>query len=142
MKYTRIRNAEPRDIPILMERLWEQNDRDGTCYPLPVLFDEDGRLKDNIPLALVVEHAGRVDGGIIFESKGVEMMLVGCHPRVTILAQEEQRGIEYTLRKLGFRWIRCLVTKLERILEDLEPVMEDAGFSRDDTRFASFFKEL
>jgi hypothetical protein len=34
------------------------------------------------------------------------------------------------------------VTKLERILTELEPVMEDTGFKRDDIRFASFFKEL
>lgn len=135
-----MRAAEPRDIPALLAKLKEQNERDGTKYPLADLFDEHGRQAKNIPLALVIEHAGKIDGGIIFESLGVEMMLIGCSPRVTLMAQWQQNAITYTLRRMGFNWIRCLVTK--KILKHLKAPMKEAGFTRDDNRFASFFKEL
>jgi hypothetical protein len=142
MKHTTLRVAEPRDLPALYARLAEQNERDGTCYPIPEIFDAKGKQSKFVPLALIVEHHGKVHGGIIFESagRGVEMMLVGCGPRVTAMAQSERKGIEYTLRNLGFSWIRCLVTK--SVVKYLKAPMKDAGFTRTDTRFASFFKEL
>jgi len=44
---SRERNHSPvgraRDIPTLLHKLAEQNLRDGTHYPLPEIFDEDGR---------------------------------------------------------------------------------------------------
>lgn len=142
MKHTRTRPLEPRDIPVLHALILEQNERDGTSYPLPQIFDDSGNRAKNIPLALVIEHGNSVEGAIIFECQGVEMMLIGCSPRVTIMAQREQRAIEYTLKSLGFNWIRCLVTKTQHVLKNLKPEMKRAGFTRSDTRFASFFKEL
>ena len=142
MKHTTLRVAEPRDMPALHERLAEQNKRDGTCYPIPEIFDKDGKRDKFIPLALIVEHHGKVHGGIIFENagRGVEMMLVGCGPRVTAMAQSERKGIEYTLKSMGFQWIRCMITR--SVVKYLKAPMKDAGFRRVDTRFASFFKEL
>jgi len=142
MKHTRIRPAEPRDMPALERLLAEQNRRDGTSYPLAEIFDENGFQAENIPLALVIEHGGEIDGAILFESKGVEMMLIGCNPRVTIMAEQNRRAIEYTLKGMGYRWIRCLVTKTHFVLKNLVPQMKQAGFRRSDTRFASFFKEI
>lgn len=137
-----MRAAEPRDMPALYALLAEQNKRDGTSYPIPELFDAAGRQDRFVPLALVIEHHGKVNGGIIFEhaGRGVEMMLIGCGPRITAMAQAERKGIEYTLRNLGFSWIRCFITK--SVVKYLKAPMKDAGFRRDDTRFASFFKEL
>ena len=95
---------------------------------------------DNIPLAYVIERGDEVFGGVIFESKGVEMMLVGCSPRVTLTVGDCAPGILYTLRAMGFKWIRSLVTK--SVVKQLKPAMKEAGFRRDDTRFASFFREI
>ena len=140
MSKTILRLAEPRDIPALLQKLAEQNLRDGTRYPMPEIFDDEGRQADNVPLAYVIERAGEVFGGVVFESKGVEMMLVGCSPRVTATLEENTSGVLYTLRAMGFRWIRSLVTK--SVVKQLKPAMKEAGFRRDDTRFASFFREV
>jgi hypothetical protein len=140
MSKTTLRLAQPKDIPVLLRKIHEQNERDGTHYPLPDIFDEDGRQMDNIPLAYVIERGDEVFGGVIFESKGVEMMLVGCSPRVTLTVGDCAPGILYTLRAMGFKWIRSLVTK--SVVKQLKPAMKEAGFRRDDTRFASFFREI
>jgi hypothetical protein len=137
---TFLRQAEPKDMPALLHLLAEQNRRDNTRYPLPEIFDEHGRQADYIPLALVAVRGEEVFGGIVFESKGVEMMLIGCSPRVTLMAAHERQGILYTLKAMGFRWIRSLVTK--SVVKNLTPAMKEAGFRRDDKRFASFFREV
>ena len=137
---TILRLAEPRDVPVLLSKLAEQNRRDKTRYPMPEIFDESGRQAENIPLAYVVERGKEVFGGIIFESKGVEMMLIGCNPRVTLTIGNEAPGVLFSLRSMGFRWIRCLVTR--SILKPISVAMKQAGFRRDDTKFASFFREV
>ena len=140
MSKTTLRLAEPKDIPILLSKLAEQNHRDKTRYGMPEIFDEDGRQAENVPLAYVVERNGEVFGGVIFESKGVEMMLIGCSPRVTLTLGEHARGVLFTLHAMGFNWIRSLVTK--SVVKKLAPAMKQAGFRRDDTRFASFFRNV
>jgi hypothetical protein len=140
MSATIMRAAEPKDMPELIERHRQQCERDGTRYPFPEIFDEDGHQSERYPLALVVEHAGKIDGAIVYESRGVEMMLLGCRPRLTLMAERERNGILYTLRGMGFRWIRALVTK--SIVKDVEATLKATGFRRDDRKFASFFKEI
>ncbi len=140
MSKTILRLAEPKDIPILLQKLAEQNRRDKTRYPMPEIFDEEGRQAENIPLAYVVERGREVFGAVIFESKGVEMMLIGCSPRVTLTIGGHAPGVLFTLRSMGFNWIRSLVTK--SVVKFLAPAMKQAGFRRDDTRFASFFREV
>ena len=139
MSRTILRLAQPKDIPVLLRKIHEQNERDGTSYPLPDIFDEDGRQMDNIPLAYVIERGNEVFGGIVFESKGVEMMLVGCNPRVTLTVGDCAPGILYTLRAMGLRSITCHVTK--PIVKQVKGAMKSAGFKRL-SRFISFFREL
>ena len=140
MSETILRLAQPKDIPALLHKLAEQNLRDHTRYPLPEIFDEDGRQADNIPLAYVVERGGEVFGGIIFESKGVEMMLVGCSPRGTLTIGSHANGVLFTLKAMGFRWIKCHVSRT--ILKQVAAAMKAAGFKRFDNKFASFFRDL
>ena len=140
MSKTILRLAQPKDIPVLLRKLKEQNERDGTSYPLPDIFDEEGRQAENIPLAYVVERGSEIFGGIIFESKGVEMMFIGCSPRVTLTIGDNGPGVLYTLRAMGFRWIRSLVTRT--VVKQVKGAMKEAGFRRDDSRFASFFREV
>jgi hypothetical protein len=134
------RPAQPKDMPQLIALHAKQNRRDKTRYPLAEIFDEDGRQAENIPMALVTVRDDEVLGAMIFEAKGLEMMLVGCNPRATVIARRERDGILYTLRAMGFQWIRCLVTK--SVVKILSKPMKDAGFRRDDRRFASFFREI
>ena len=56
------------------------------------------------------------------------------------MAEREREGILYTLRSMGFRWIRALVTK--SVVKQLGEPIKQAGFRRDDGRFASFFREI
>ena len=42
----------PSDVPILLEQLRQQNERDGTSYGMPQVFDENGRKLSRIPLDL------------------------------------------------------------------------------------------
>lgn len=128
-------------MPQLFALHAQQNRRDRTRYPLAEIFDEDGRQAPHIPYALVIARGDEVLGGIVFEAKGLEMMLIGCNSRVTIMAERERTGILYTLRKMGFRWIRTLVTK-GAVLKVLKAPLVEAGFRRDDGRFASFFREI
>jgi hypothetical protein len=140
MSETTLRLIQPKDIPILLHKQAEQNLRDKTHYPLPEIFDEDGRQMENIPLAYVVERDDEVFGGIIFESKGVEMMLVGCSPRVTLTIGKHAPGVLYTLKALGFNWIKCHVTR--SIMKQVKGYMKEAGFKRLSEKFASFFREI
>jgi hypothetical protein len=137
---TVLRLAEPKDMPQLFALHAQQNRRDRTRYPLAEIFDEDGRQAPNIPYALVIVRGDEVLGGMIFESKCLDMMLIGCNPRVTLMAERERKGILYTLRKMGFISIRALVTKT--VVKQLGPVLKKAGFRRYDDRFASFFRDI
>lgn len=127
-------------MPGLIKRHKEQLERDGVDYPLPEIFDEDGRQAAHIPYAIVLVKDDEVEGAVLFESKGLEMTLIGCSPRLTAVVQREQAGIIYTLKSMGFRWIRALVTRTR--LTPLREPLRQAGFRRDDTEFASFFREI
>jgi hypothetical protein len=140
MSKTLLRLAEPRDMPALLKKLAEQNRRDKTRYPMPEIFDEDGRQADNVPVAYVVERGGEVFGGIIFESKGVEMMLVGCSPRVTLTIGKHASGVLFTLKAMGFNWIKCEVTR--SIVKQVQGAMKQAGFRKISNKFTSFFMDL
>lgn len=134
------REAQPKDMPQLLSLHAEQNRRDRTRYPLAEIFDEQGRQRGHIPLALVLCREDEVLGAIVFEAKGLEMMVVGCNPRVTIIAEHAQNSILYALRSMGFRWIRTLIPK--SVVKLLAKPMKAAGFRRDDGRFATFFREI
>jgi hypothetical protein len=127
-------------MPSLIKLHKEQLERDGVNYPLPDIFDEDGNQAAHIPCAIVLVNGDKVEGAVLFESKGVEMTLIGCSPRLTAVIKREQDGILYTLRSMGFRWIRTLVTRTR--LTPLREPLRQAEFRRDDPQFASFFREI
>jgi len=134
-----LRNAQPKDMPTLRKLHAEQNERDGTAYPLPELFTPDGKFADGIALALAVEKDGEVLQGIYF-AVGLEMCFAGCNPQATAFARREIIAVKYTLRHLGYQWIRSMIPK--SIVKILEKPMKRTGFSRDDNWLASFFMEL
>ena len=138
-EYT-LRPAQPKDMPGLIRAHKEQAKRDGVDYPLPELFDEDGHQAPHIPYALVLVRGDHVEGALLFEAKGLEMMLIGCSPKLTAVIKREQGGIIYALRSLGYRWLRTLVTRTR--LPQLRESLRQAHFRRDDVDFASFFLDF
>lgn len=107
---TRLREMVPADIPILEERLKEQNERDGTSYFLPMVFDGEGTRLRRIPLALTAidTETGEVIQGHIWEMT-LEHMAFGVSPGATISSMAEQDAVWYLLRQRGFRDEHMLV---------------------------------
>jgi hypothetical protein len=95
---------QPADVPILIERLKEQNERDGTSYALPQVFDNDGRRLQRIPLALVAADIETHEAiqGHIWETT-LEHMAIGIEPGATISSIREQDAVWFLLRQRGFK---------------------------------------
>ncbi len=135
----KVRSAEPRDVATLHKLHAEQNRRDGTSYPLPALFNEDGSLVANIALALVVEgDDGTVLQGIVFESVP-EMQIFGIDPRATACLEDNIAGAWYLLASKGFKLVNCDVPR--RVVTPISKPLKRAGFTRS-KGLINFFREL
>lgn len=131
----------PSDVPILLPFHVEQNKRDNTDYPLPRMFDAQGKRDSNIALALSMTKDDIPVQGVYFcKNNAVEMCFAGCNPRATIYSAREIEAVRYTLRAMKYEVINC---KIPLSMADmLQRPMEDAGFRRTDDRFATFYQEL
>jgi hypothetical protein len=107
---TRLREMTPADIPAVQRRLKEQNNRDGTSYSIPRIFDERGQRLRNIPLALVAVsiETGEVVQGHVWENT-VEQTCYGTDPEATVCSMHEQEAVLYMLRERGYRDLHILV---------------------------------
>jgi hypothetical protein len=105
-----LREMLPADLPAVLERVREQNERDGTSYPLPLVFDEKGQRLPNIALALVAVdiETGRVEQGLTVE-RTCELMLFGTNAKATVCSMHESEAIWYLLRERGLRDVHILV---------------------------------
>ena len=94
----------PADVPALLEKLREQNERDGTSYALPPVFDAAGRRLGMVPLALVAVDVmtGEVVQGHVWETT-VEHLAIGIEPGATVSSIREQEAVWYLLRQRGFK---------------------------------------
>ena len=101
---TRLREMTPADVPAVEEKLREQNERDGTSYSLPQVFDERGARLPNIPLALVAVdlETDAVVQGHLWEIT-LEQTCYGVNPAATVSSMHEQDAVLYLLRQRGFR---------------------------------------
>ena len=101
---TKLRQMVPSDVPLLLERLKEQNQRDGTSYGMPQVFDEQGHRLSRIPLALtaVDVETGEPVQGHVWETT-LEHMTFGTRPEATLCSIQEQAAVWYLLREKGFR---------------------------------------
>jgi hypothetical protein len=133
-----MRLTEPRDMKRLIELHDEQNARDDTSYPLPIMFAPDGKLMPDIALALTVEKDGEVAQGVYFQTtQVVEMCFAGCDPGATAFSRREIKPVSYVLEALGFKGVLCLVPHpREEVL--LKPLVA-TGFN---ARFAAFYLEI
>ena len=135
-----IREARPQDIPAIEEHCRKQNERDGTNYPVPRIFDESWRWMPNIALAMViVDEKGEVQQAAIYE-RTVEQLLFGCEPKATAQLHKEIEGVFYLLRQRGYEGVHCFVPKQVEL--PVSKPLEKVGFKRDDWRLAHYFKDL
>lgn len=122
---THLREMTPADVPAVLALAKEQNERDGTSYAVPHVFDEKGRRRRNVPLALVaVDDEGRVRQAHVYEMT-LEQMTFGTDARATVASMHEQDAVFFLLRERGFIDLHILVPEqraeqmdhgLERIL--------------------------
>ncbi len=124
---TRLREMTAADLPALSERLAEQNERDGTSYGLPEIFDADGRRQASIALALVAcdTETGEVMQGHIYE-RTVEQMSFGISPEATVCSMHEQEAVFFLLREKGYRDLHVLVPnqRVEDMRHGLEKILK------------------
>lgn len=107
---TRLREMTPGDIPILEEKLREQNERDGTSYHLPQIFDAHGKRLSRIPLALAAVdlRSGEVRQGHVFEQT-LEQTTYGMDSEATVCSMHEQGAVMFLLRERGYRDLHLFV---------------------------------
>lgn len=134
-----IRLMEPRDVPKLIALQEAQHERDGTHYPLPRFFSEDGKLNPNIALALTVFENGVLRQAVYFVTKAVEMCFVGCDPKASIQVKRDASWVLGALHSLGFDAVHCFVPN--HLAGDLARGLFQAGFSAK-PEFTHFYQEL
>lgn len=106
---THLREMKSSDIPKVLEKLEEQNRRDGTSYSMPRVFDANGSRLPSIPLALVaIDDEGNVVQGHVWETT-VEQMTFGVAPEATASSMREQDAVFWVLQQKGFRDLHILV---------------------------------
>jgi hypothetical protein len=136
-----LRPATPADLPFIKRFHAEQNERDGTSYPLPRLFDKDGNLTDRAPVVLVgVEEGSDEPVQAIWVERRAELMFAGCDPKATAFARRDIEGLAAVLTWLGYSGLHCDVPLA--LVEAIGKPLGKAGFEQNDHRLAHFFKDL
>lgn len=138
---TTLRNLRPSDMPRLRELLIEQNERDGTSYGLPAIFDSNGVKLASIPLALgAVDKSDQVIQGHVW-IQTLEQMTFGTDPRATACSIREMGAVWFALRNLGYHDVHLQVPKI--VVGDLERgLARDMRMTRDDHELAHFYRLL
>lgn len=141
MKKITLRPARPSDLPLIQMFHMEQNERDGTSYPLPNFFDKTGAGTQQVPVALVGVREGSEDAvQAIWVERRAEMMFAGCDPKATAFARREIDALAAVLKWLGYSGLHCEVpVALERAIS--KP-LGAAGFKSNNRELAHFFKDL
>lgn len=119
----------------------EQNERDGTSYPLPLFFDKNGLLTQQVPVALVgVDEGSDVPVQAIWVERRAELMFAGCDPKATAFARRDIDGLAAVLTWLGYHGIHCDVPI--DLAEAIGKPLDKAGFSQNDDRLSHFYRDL
>ena len=119
----------------------EQNERDGTSYPLPVFFDKHGLLTQQVPVALVgVDESTEDPIQAIWVERRAELMFAGCDPKATAFARRDIDGLAAVLTWLGYHGIHCDVPI--DLADAVGKPLAKAGFSQNDDRLTHFYRDL
>jgi hypothetical protein len=105
-----LREMLPEDLPRVMELAKEQNERDGTSYAPPDVFDFFGARLPSIPLALVAcdVESGEVVQAHIYE-RTIEGMTFGVNSTATVCSMHECESVFFLLRQRGYKDLHILV---------------------------------
>lgn len=133
-----VRLGRPADVSAIVRLKDEQNRRDGTSYPVPRLFNEDGSLAKGIALILVAEEAGEVKQAVVFESKTVELTVFGTDPKATARMWRQIDFADYLLAQQGFEIIDCFVPPV--VVRQIAKPLRRARFRQ--SALAKFFHEI
>lgn len=139
-RYT-FRELRPQDMRAVWRHCAAQNRRDKTSYGVPHIFDAEGKLLPDVPLALAaIDSRGRVAAAHVFE-RTLEYMSFGGGEQALAAVLEEAPGIFYTLRRLGYRDLHILPPR--RHVDALDAALKDRmGMARIDGYLAHFYREL
>jgi hypothetical protein len=140
----RLRIMEPRDLLPLWRMADAQNRRDGTNYPVPLIFEMDeskpgfGQLVQNVPLALVTERDGRVRQVHIC-LRTIEIMgWGGGREDMEFSAAHIPMMMDY-LKRRGYEEAHTFVPQV-RVSEEHAKLLQEYGMTRLDQRLAHFFR--
>ncbi len=137
----RLREMQPEDVPVVLQRLKEQNERDGTKYAMQPVFDADGHRRPNIPLALVaVDETDNVLQGHVWE-RTLEHTIFGTDARASACAMHEQAAIAWMLRQKGYRdqHLFVMMPHVKALGHELDTVV---GMKRTDGVMVHFYRLL
>lgn len=128
------------DTPAILKLGREQNQRDGTNYPVPLLYKADGTRSDNLPLGLVTESNGEVIQAQLF-LRTIELMVFGVDPRATAISARHIDAAAFCLGQIGYDGIHCQVPRHKA--DEISPILADRmHFKRDDDRLAHFYRHI
>ena len=132
--------ARPEDLVAIRRFHREQNERDGTSYPLPRFFNKDGNPSMAFPVSLV----GKEDGSseplqAIWVERRAELMFAGCDPRATAFARRDIESLAAVLSWLGYNGVHCDVPIA--LAETIGKPLIKSGFERNDNRLAHFYRD-
>jgi hypothetical protein len=130
----------PADVPVLLDLLKEQNERDSTDYPMTQVFDDSGRRMPNVELALVAvdEETGEVMQGHIWE-RTLEHMAIGISREATVCSMHEQGAFTFILRERGYHDFHIFIPKIrvKQMRHGLEKIL-----GMIDTGLTHFYRRL
>ena len=136
-----LRQMIPAHLGIVQRLHREQNERDGTSYPLPRIFDRNGLFAPSVPVALVGVPEGESEPvQAIWVERRAELMFAGCDPKATAFARRDIDGLGGVLAWLGYSGLHCEVP-VERAKSIAKPLAA-AGFRETDTKLAHFYREI
>lgn len=139
MKPIILRPARIGDMESIKEWHREQNERDGTRYPIVPLFNANGTLSSRVPVALVGEKEG-VPVQSLYVERTAELQFAGCDPTATAYARRDIDALATILYHLGYRALNCFVP-VDRAQAVSKPLLK-AGFHETTGEFVHFFKDL
>jgi hypothetical protein len=134
---------EPRDLPAVWRIARAQNRRDGTCYPVPPIFEMDersprfGGYLPNVVLALVTEVDGRVRQMHVW-LRTIEQMDFGGGREDTEFSIAHLPMVLGLLAERGYDDLHCFVPRVR--VADLEQMLVGQGMNRVDNGLAHFFR--
>jgi len=136
-----LRQARLTDMHFIRRFHVEQNERDGTSYPLPRFFDKNGCPTQQVPASLVGVEEGSDDPvQAIWIERRAELMFAGCDPKATAFARRDIEAMAGFLSWLGYTGLHCDVPIL--VTDHVRKPLGFAGFEQNDHRLAHFFKDL